>query len=132
VRAWCDRAGDFRQMQSMAAVCRMQDEPAPFLGRADGAEDVGRARPLIVRCDGRVPRHAQRLVILFFCPIRASSWNQISIGFPRISLRDLRQADGELFLNASSASVFWHDAGDEPTASESPWPQFPAECLFAD
>jgi hypothetical protein len=25
---------------------------------------------------------AQRRVILFFCPIRASSWNQISIGLP--------------------------------------------------
>ena len=28
---------------------------------------------------GRVPRFAQRRVILFFWPIRASSWNQISI-----------------------------------------------------
>jgi len=32
--------------------------------------------------DGRVPRLAQRRVILFFWPIRASSWNQISIGVP--------------------------------------------------
>ncbi len=28
---------------------------------------------------GRVPRLAHRRVILFFWPIRASSWNQISI-----------------------------------------------------
>jgi hypothetical protein len=28
---------------------------------------------------GRVPRLAQRRVILFFCPMRASSANQISI-----------------------------------------------------
>ena len=32
--------------------------------------------------EGRVPRFAHRRVILFFCPIRASSWNQISIGLP--------------------------------------------------
>jgi hypothetical protein len=35
--------------------------------------------------DGRVPRFAQRLVILFFWPIRASSWNQISIAVPLAS-----------------------------------------------
>jgi hypothetical protein len=28
---------------------------------------------------------AHRRVILFFCPIRASSWNQISIGLPAAS-----------------------------------------------
>jgi hypothetical protein len=31
---------------------------------------------------GRLPRRAQRRVILFFWPMRASSWNQISIGLP--------------------------------------------------
>jgi hypothetical protein len=31
---------------------------------------------------GRVARLAQRRVILFFCPILASSWNQISIAVP--------------------------------------------------
>jgi hypothetical protein len=36
--------------------------------------------------EGRVPRFAQRRVILFFCPILASSWNQISIGVPRARL----------------------------------------------
>jgi hypothetical protein len=30
--------------------------------------------------DGLVPRLAQRRVILFFWPTRASSWNQISMG----------------------------------------------------
>ena len=36
-------------------------------------------------CDrlcGGVPRGAQRRVILFFCPMRASSANQISIALP--------------------------------------------------
>ncbi len=32
---------------------------------------------------GRLPRFAHCLVILFFCPIPASSLNQISIGVPR-------------------------------------------------
>ena len=32
--------------------------------------------------DGRVPRFAQRRVILFFRPTRASSWNHISMGVP--------------------------------------------------
>ena len=35
--------------------------------------------------DGRLPRFAQRRVILFFWPIRASSWNQTSIGLPGAS-----------------------------------------------
>jgi hypothetical protein len=34
---------------------------------------------------GLVPRRAHRRVILFFWPIRASSWNQISIGWPAAS-----------------------------------------------
>ena len=62
--------------------------PPPFLLRADGAENVG---PRLVRwscgAEGRVPRLAHRRVILFFCPIRASSANQISIGLPGASLR---------------------------------------------
>lgn len=32
--------------------------------------------------EGRLPRLAQRRVILFFWPILASSWNQISISLP--------------------------------------------------
>tara|TARA_R110000744_G_scaffold43357_2_gene97322 strand:+ start:913 stop:1167 length:255 start_codon:yes stop_codon:yes gene_type:complete len=40
-----------------------------FVRRACGAE-------------GQVPRMAQQRVILFFCPIHASSWNQISIRLP--------------------------------------------------
>jgi hypothetical protein len=35
--------------------------------------------------EGRVPRFAQRRAILFFCPIRASSANQISLGLPGAS-----------------------------------------------
>ncbi len=35
--------------------------------------------------DGLVPRRAHRRVILFFWPTLASSWNQISMGFPPAS-----------------------------------------------
>jgi hypothetical protein len=35
--------------------------------------------------EGRLPRLAHLRVILFFWPIRASSWNQISISVPRAS-----------------------------------------------
>ena len=34
---------------------------------------------------GRVPRRAQRRVIRFFWPTRASSWNQTSIRLPQAS-----------------------------------------------
>ena len=37
--------------------------------------------------EGRVPRLAQRRVILFFCPTRASSANQISRGLPPAACR---------------------------------------------
>ena len=48
--------------------------------RADGAEDVGRGRALIVAAPtGLVPRRAQRRAILFFWPTRASSANQSSM-----------------------------------------------------
>src|SRR5215212_7411415 len=45
------------------------------------AEAVRRSRG----ADGRVPRLAQRRVILFFWPTRASSANQISSGLPSAS-----------------------------------------------
>lgn len=51
VSTWLDRPGDFREMQRHGSgVAERQDEAsggAP--GRTDGAEDVGRTRPLIVR-----------------------------------------------------------------------------------
>jgi hypothetical protein len=65
-------------------VAERQDQARGLaLGRADRAEDVGRAGPLIVRrrrpC---VPRIAQRRVRLFFWPTRASSANHTSIRLP--------------------------------------------------
>src|SRR3954451_5943442 len=47
--------------------------------------------------DGRVPRLAQRRVILFFCPIRASSANQISIGLPSTACAISSKRAGKFF-----------------------------------
>src|SRR3954464_15208668 len=47
--------------------------------------------------DGRVPRLAQRRVILFFCPIRASSANQISRGLPPTACRISSRRAGKFF-----------------------------------
>ena len=64
-------------------VQRGRTRPAPFPSAGQiapkmEAEDVRWS----LGADGRVPRRAQRRVILFFCPARASSANQISIGLP--------------------------------------------------
>ena len=58
--------------------------PLPWAGQIAPkmyAEAVQRSRG----AEGRVPRLAQRRVILFFWPIRASSANQISTGLPSAS-----------------------------------------------
>jgi hypothetical protein len=51
VRAGRDRKRDFSQMQRHGlAVAGGEDEPSAFsFGRADGAENIGRTRPLVVR-----------------------------------------------------------------------------------
>ena len=68
-----DVFGDFLQMQlHRLGVALGQDEAdrLAFLG-ANRAENVGRGGELVARTEGRVPRFAQRRVILFFCPTRA-------------------------------------------------------------
>ena len=57
--------------------------------------------------DGRLPRFAQRRVILFFWPILASSPNHLYIaGIDAPLARDRRQCGGPLFLKASTAPAF--------------------------
>ena len=64
---------------SAKGVAGGQDQSRAFaLLRADRPEDVGRGGALVRGALGREPRLAQRRVILFFWPIRASSANQIS------------------------------------------------------
>jgi hypothetical protein len=75
-----DGLGDLDQMEAHAlGGAAGQDQAGAFaLFRADGAVEVGRSGALVLqKATGRV--------ILFFCPIRASSWNQISIGWPGAS-----------------------------------------------
>ena len=72
------------QRHPLGRAARQHQASALAVSRADRAEDVGRA-VLWFGAAGRVPRLAQRRVILFFCPIRASSANQISTGLPRAS-----------------------------------------------
>ena len=75
---------------------------------ADRPEDVGGSGARSCGAEGRVPRGAQRRVILFFCPIRASSPNQTSIrSAVPIVARDRVQALGERSLQASTAPAAW-------------------------
>ena len=81
--AWAGRdgCGDLGEVQvhRLGVAGRHDQGRTLALLRADCAEDVGGSSPLVPRCPGRVPRLAQRRVILFFWPMRASSANQISI-----------------------------------------------------
>ena len=106
MRAGCNRLGDLVQVQRhpLGRAARQHQASALAVSRADRAEDVGRRCPLVFRSAGRVPRLAQRRVILFFCPIRASSANQISRGLPPTACRDLLQTGGEVFLKAATAA----------------------------
>ena len=70
-----------------SVVQRGRTKPAPFpwagqIAPKMEAEAVLRSRG----AEGRLPRLAQRRVILFFCPTRASSANQISSGLPPAAL----------------------------------------------
>jgi hypothetical protein len=80
--SWLDVLCDFVQMQlHRLDVAPGQDQADGLaLLRANRAKDIGRGRARrSLGAEGRVPRLAQRRVILFFCPMRASSANQISM-----------------------------------------------------
>jgi hypothetical protein len=88
-------------------VATRQDEAGgAALSWADGAEDVGRAGSLIVRCRG--PRPAPRpspsdLVLLADAGLVLKPDLYRLAG--RIALGDLVEALGEVFLNAARAPV---------------------------
>src|SRR5918995_1954157 len=76
--------------------------------------------------DGRVPRLAQRRVILFFWPTRASSANQISSGLPlawSVAISSTRA--GKVFLKPPPPARFWHNGAGEPRAFGSAAPAPP-------
>jgi hypothetical protein len=98
---WCDSLSDLRQMQGhRCGIAPWQDERSTFaLSWADGTEDVGRSGPLIRGRRWSCAAPGQRRVILFFCPILASSANQISIavGSTRFSCAISAKTVGKLF-----------------------------------
>jgi hypothetical protein len=82
------------QIHRLGVAGRQDQGCALALLWADRAEDVGGSGALVAGCAWAVPRFAQRRVILFFWPIRASSANQISylIAVDRLLARDGIQA----------------------------------------
>jgi hypothetical protein len=81
VRARRDLRGDLGHVQvhRLGDAGRHNQGGGLALLRTDRAENVGRGGSLVAWALGRVPRLAQRWVVLFFWPIRASSTNQISM-----------------------------------------------------
>ena len=84
--ARCDHSCNFNQMQVHAlGIAPGQDQPGALaVPGADGTEDIAGGGPLVLQCRGSCaasgpPNRAQRRVILFFCPKRASSANQTSM-----------------------------------------------------
>jgi hypothetical protein len=110
VSARLDRPGDFREMQRHGSgVAERQDEAgcgAP--GRTDRTEDVGRARPLIVRrrwpCAAPRPSAGDLVLLPDSGFVLEPYLYRLA---SRLSFRDLVQARGEVFLNVSSALGSW-------------------------
>ena len=78
VGSWCDRLGDFREVQvHRFDIAGGQDQSrALALFRADGTEHIGRCGSLIPRSARASAALAHLRVILFFWPIRASSLHE--------------------------------------------------------
>src|SRR5216684_359395 len=110
VGARCDGARDFGQMQRhRGGVAARQDEAGGSpLGRANGAEDVGRAGALIVRRrgPGAAPRPSPGDLVLLADPSLVLKPDFYRLA-RRVALGDLIEALGEVFLNAARASASW-------------------------
>ncbi len=104
------RSGDFYQMQRhRGGVAARQDEAGPgSSGRADGAEDVGRAGALIVRRRGSrpAPRPTPGDLVLLPDPGLVLEPDLYRLA-RRLALGDRVEARGEVFLNAAMASASW-------------------------
>ena len=105
--AWGDCNRDFLEMQSHGlAVAGGQDKPSAFpFGVADGAENIGRRRPLVVRRRRTRPTlgpAARDLVLL--ADARLIGEPDLYAGrIEALVLCDLIQAGGETFLKSSIA-----------------------------
>ena len=99
----CDLGGDFGEVE-VHRLCiaswhgTLERRALAVLG-TDRAEDIGQAVRWSFGALGRVPRLAQRRVILFFWPTRASSANQTSmaVGSMPFSCPICARRSGRLF-----------------------------------
>ena len=105
--AWGDCNRDFLEMQSHGlAVAGGQDKPSAFpFGGADGAENIGRRRPLVVRRRRTRPTLGPAARDLVLLPdARLIGEPDLYAGrIEALVLCDLIQAGGETFLKSSIA-----------------------------
>jgi hypothetical protein len=107
VGSWCDRLGDFHEMQvHRFGVAGGQDQSrALALFRADGTEDIGRCGSLIprsARASAALGPPAGDLVLLADTSLVLKP-NFYLTDVDRFFARDLIQARWELFLKSSMA-----------------------------
>ena len=107
VGSWCDRLGDFDQMQvHRVGIAEGQDQSrALALFRADGAEDIGRCGSLIprsARASAALGPPAGDLVLLADTSLVLEP-NFYLADVDRFFARDFIQARWELFLKVSMA-----------------------------
>ena len=105
--SWCDRLGDFREVQvHRFGIAEGQDQSrALALFRADGTEDIGRCGSLIprrARASAALRPPAGDLVLLADTSLVLEP-NFYLADVDRFFARDLIQARWELFLKSSMA-----------------------------
>ena len=105
--SWCDRPGDFREVQvHRFGIAEGQDQSrALALFRADGTEDIGRCGPLIprgARASAALGPPAGNLILLA-APCLVLEPNFYLVDVDRFFARDFIQARWELFLKSGRA-----------------------------
>jgi len=108
--AWRHGSGDLIEMERHGGgVAARQDQAGcGSPRRTDGAEDIGRFRPLVVRRRGPRPAPSPTAgdLVLLTDPGLVLEPDLYRLA-RRIASRDLVQAGGEVFLNAATASGSW-------------------------
>ena len=109
--SWCDRLGDFREVQvHRFGIAEGQDQSrALALFRADGTEDIGRCGSLIprrARASAALGPPAGDLVLLPDAGLVLEP-NLYRFDIDRLFARNFVQARGEVFLKSSIAPSAW-------------------------
>lgn len=111
MRLWRHSGSDLCQVQVHGGgIAEGQDEASALaLAGADGSEDVGRNRALIVWCTGPRPPlcPASCDLVLLADPRLVGKPDLYVGGVDALLVRDLVQAGAELFLNVSIAPSAW-------------------------